>query len=61
MTINASASETYSSGVFVFFTIDGLEVLTHIATVECGSSHANEKLTAFLELESAIRGCGEFS
>jgi hypothetical protein len=27
--------------------------------VECGSSHANEKLTAFLELESAIRACSE--
>jgi hypothetical protein len=23
--------------------------------------HADEKLTAFLELESAIRDCGEFS
>jgi hypothetical protein len=29
--------------------------LTHIATTESGSLHADEKLTAFLELDSATR------
>jgi hypothetical protein len=35
-------------------------LLTRIATTESGSlCRADEKLTAFLELESAIRACGE--
>ena len=36
-----------------------------IGDAHCGDGkpfvvHADEKLTAFLELEAAIRGCGEF-
>jgi hypothetical protein len=35
-------------------------MLTHIATTRSGSLRdADEKLTAFVELESAIRACGE--
>jgi len=33
---------------------------THVATTEnVSSSHADEKLTAFLELEAAMRGYGD--
>jgi hypothetical protein len=34
---------------------------THIATTEGVSLHADEKLTAFLELELVIRACGELA
>jgi hypothetical protein len=36
-------------------------LLMRTATTESSSLHADEKLTAFLELESAIRACGELS
>jgi hypothetical protein len=36
-------------------------MLAHIATTESVVVHADEKLTAFLELEAAIRACGELS
>jgi hypothetical protein len=36
-------------------------LLARIAAMESGVVRADEKLSAFLELESAIWGCGELS